>query len=254
MSLDGLRAIARGRASGWSDDDIVARFPEALSVVAPNLDGTRTLPDVGALDVRTHDQLSRREELRLRVRLVHELTRQVVLELGHRLVVRNVLPEPGAVARLDRNSLHRAIRGDVVDFPPVEAPPLPLPSRFRVDDAGGPVPVAGGASASIGAGGGRGQGPVAFDDPREGDVLVVRTLDPGFAPVLPRLAGLVAETGSALSHLAILAREHGVPVVVGYADATTRFAAGEVLLVDGHTGEVQAVGASPVSRTTEGGR
>ena len=47
-----------------------------------------------------------------------------------------------------------------------------------------------------------------------GSVLVVSHLDPRLAPVIPRLAGLVAETGSPLSHLAILAREYGVPTVV----------------------------------------
>jgi pyruvate,water dikinase len=67
---------------------------------------------------------------------------------------------------------------------------------------------------------------------------VVSTLDTGLAPYLGDLAGLVAETGSALSHLAILARELGVPCVVGYAGARERFAPGSALVVDGTTGEV----------------
>ncbi len=78
--------------------------------------------------------------------------------------------------------------------------------------------------------------------PEPGAVLVVRTLDPGLAPLLPRLGGLVAETGSFLSHLAILAREFGVPTVVGVADAVSRFPAGSTVLVDGTTGEVSLVG------------
>jgi pyruvate,water dikinase len=76
--------------------------------------------------------------------------------------------------------------------------------------------------------------------PTPGSVLVVRTLDPGLAPLLPRLGGLVAETGSFLSHLAILAREFGVPTVVGVAGAVDRFPAGTVVVVDGSTGEVTA--------------
>ena len=71
-----------------------------------------------------------------------------------------------------------------------------------------------------------------------GSVLVVGHLDPRLATVIPRLAGLVAETGNALSHLAILAREHRVPVVVGLADATTRFADGDPVVVDGQAGTV----------------
>ncbi|MCA1692578.1 MAG: hypothetical protein LC733_10410 [Actinobacteria bacterium] len=75
-------------------------------------------------------------------------------------------------------------------------------------------------------------------------MLVVRTLDPGLAPWLPHLAGLVSETGSPLSHLAILAREYHVPTAVGVAGALERFLPGTSVIVDGTTGEVTAVGAA----------
>jgi pyruvate,water dikinase len=67
---------------------------------------------------------------------------------------------------------------------------------------------------------------------------VVPTLDPELAVHLPRLAGLIAETGSPLSHLAILARELSVPVVVGVPGATERFPAGTGVEVDGTSGEI----------------
>ena len=72
-----------------------------------------------------------------------------------------------------------------------------------------------------GAGGGTGRGPVRLgDDPPDGAVLRCGCARPGaWPPSSARLAGLVAETGSPLSHLAILARERGVPVVVGYRGA-----------------------------------
>jgi pyruvate,water dikinase len=73
-------------------------------------------------------------------------------------------------------------------------------------------------------------------------VLIVDALDPRLAPFLPELAGLVSETGSALSHLAILAREMHVPAVVGVADARLRFPDGSRLVVDGTTGEVRLSG------------
>ena len=78
-------------------------------------------------------------------------------------------------------------------------------------------------------------------------MLVVRTLDPGLASLLPGLRGLVSETGSVLSHLAILAREFGVPTVVGVEDATTRFPAGTEVVVDGSTGEVSAASSEEVA-------
>jgi phosphoenolpyruvate-protein kinase (PTS system EI component) len=66
-------------------------------------------------------------------------------------------------------------------------------------------------------------------------------LDPRLATVIPRLAGLVAETGSPLSHLAILAREHGIPTVVGHAGATTTYREAQRLEVDGTAGTVRIV-------------
>ena len=77
--------------------------------------------------------------------------------------------------------------------------------------------------------------------PQHGDVLVVRTLDPGLAPLLPTLGGLIAETGNVLSHLAILAREFGVPTVVGVDNALERFPEGTVVVVDGSSGEIAEV-------------
>jgi pyruvate,water dikinase len=61
------------------------------------------------------------------------------------------------------------------------------------------------------------------------------------APFLPGLAGVVSESGSTLSHLAILAREYGVPTVVAAHDALHRFPEGTRLLVDGRTGELSVL-------------
>jgi pyruvate,water dikinase len=70
---------------------------------------------------------------------------------------------------------------------------------------------------------------------------VVRVLEPSLAASLPHVSGLVAETGSTLSHLAILAREVNVPTVVGVEDALQRYPPGTLVLVDGTTGEVQPI-------------
>jgi pyruvate,water dikinase len=79
--------------------------------------------------------------------------------------------------------------------------------------------------------------------PPAGSVLVVRTLAPSLAAHLPSLAGVVAETGSPLSHLAILARELGVPTVVAMQGALDRFPPGTEVLVDGDTGTVEILPA-----------
>ena len=87
----------------------------------------------------------------------------------------------------------------------------PLPSSFQLSDIGRIVRVrmSDEVGGGTGAGGGVASGPVTYDteNPPAGSVLVTTTLQPGLAPLLPRLKGMVAETGSVLSHLAILARE-----------------------------------------------
>lgn len=97
--------------------------------------------------------------------------------------------------------------------------------------------------------GGSGSGPVTYDsvDPPTGSVLVTTTLSPGLGPLLSRLNGIVAETGSVLSHLAILAREARVPTVVGYAGAKDDLPEGAIVHVDGDSGTVTIQGKETTS-------
>jgi phosphohistidine swiveling domain-containing protein len=71
---------------------------------------------------------------------------------------------------------------------------------------------------------------------RRGDVLVTRQTDPGWAPVFCLISGLVIERGGMLSHGAIIAREFGLPCVVGIKDATRRIGHGALVTVDGDRG------------------
>ncbi|MEQ1759538.1 MAG: PEP-utilizing enzyme [Vicinamibacterales bacterium] len=72
----------------------------------------------------------------------------------------------------------------------------------------------------------------------EGEVLVTPSTGPTFNVVLPLLKGLVTERGGALSHAAIVAREYGIPGVVGCRDAASRIKTGMRIGVDGAKGEV----------------
>jgi pyruvate,water dikinase len=74
-----------------------------------------------------------------------------------------------------------------------------------------------------------------------GDVLVTKQTDPGWGPVFPLIAGLVIERGGMLSHGAIIAREFGIPCVVGVKDAMRRIPSGTAVTVDGNRGEVHVV-------------
>lgn len=72
-----------------------------------------------------------------------------------------------------------------------------------------------------------------------GDVLVTKVAGPALSHVLPRVAGVVTERGGSTSHLASLARERGIPMVLGVLGATSRIPDGATVAVDGVAGVVR---------------
>jgi pyruvate,water dikinase len=72
-----------------------------------------------------------------------------------------------------------------------------------------------------------------------GDILVTRVAGPALSHVLPRVAGVVAERGGSTSHLASLARERGIPMVLGVHEATRKIPDGAQISVDGVAGIVR---------------
>jgi pyruvate,water dikinase len=250
-----LAALAAGRAGGGSDAEIASAHPVVLTLSVPAVGRSPAQPPVLALpagDTAVPD-LAAREALRLRARWLHELTARAALEAGRRLVVRGRLAHPLAVRLLALDEVVSALSADAAGPIPLFTrrftPTAPLPAAFRLTPDGTVVAEPGGvATSGRGAGAGRAVGPVHQGpaEPPEGSVLVVSALEPGLAPWLPRLAALVAETGSPLSHLAILAREHHLPVVVGLSGALERFLPGTIVAVDGGSGEVTATPAPEV--------
>jgi pyruvate,water dikinase len=71
-----------------------------------------------------------------------------------------------------------------------------------------------------------------------GEILVARTTNVGWTPLFPRAAAIVTDVGAPLSHAAIVARELGIPAVVGTGTATTRLSTGDRVRVDGARGLV----------------
>ncbi len=72
-----------------------------------------------------------------------------------------------------------------------------------------------------------------------GDILVTKVAGPALSHILPRVAGVVAELGGSTSHLASLARERGIPMVLGVLDATRHIPDGSQVAVDGVAGIVR---------------
>lgn len=85
-----------------------------------------------------------------------------------------------------------------------------------------------------------------------GEILVTSVTNVGWTPLFPRAAAVVTDVGAPLSHAAIVARELGIPVVVGCGDVTTRLATGDRIRVDGAQGTVEIVSASEVAAVERG--
>ena len=92
---------------------------------------------------------------------------------------------------------------------------------------------------------GRATGPVRvirgaddFDTLQPGEILVAPLTAPAWTPLFTKAAAVVTDVGSAASHASIIAREYGIPAVVGCGDATARLRTGMEVTVDGSTGNV----------------
>ena len=85
-------------------------------------------------------------------------------------------------------------------------------------------------------------GPEEFYKFTKGDVLVCKLTDPEWTPLFSLASAVVADTGAELSHAAIVAREYGIPAVLGVGLATAKFKDGDMILVNGNKGEVKKVG------------
>ncbi len=207
-----------------------------------------------------------RERARLKQALLYRRLRRLALQVGERLVQRQILEEPSSTLFLTWDEVQQLLRGDCMlpgtvagiarqraeEIRSLEAVRPPDRIRLRIgeywnsreNDEVGHAP--GVADGGIGVCGGRVRGravvldsPDQFAEVREGDILITCQTDPGWGPVLFLVRGLVMERGGMLSHGAILAREFGIPSVVGLADATKRFATGDHVLVDGDLGIVR---------------
>jgi pyruvate,water dikinase len=76
---------------------------------------------------------------------------------------------------------------------------------------------------------------------REGEILVCPVTAPSWAPVFGKIKAAVSDIGGAMSHAAIVAREYGMPAVVGTGDATKRIRTGDRIRVDGDRGTVRVL-------------
>ena len=213
-----------------------------------------------------HLVLVREEQVR-DLTLAWPVMRRAVIRIGEALVDRGVLEAPDEVFFLTRTealgALDHGVLPDGADVTRRRAlreqqarlvPPLVIGRVNRVlRQMWDAFPRLIGATQSdraivsgAPAAPGRATGPVRvirgaqeFDELRPGEILVAPLTAPAWTPLFTRAAGVVTDVGSAASHASIIAREYGIPAVVGCGDATARLRTGMRVTVDGTTGNVE---------------
>jgi phosphohistidine swiveling domain-containing protein len=220
----------------------------------------------------TQRTIQLRERARLKQALLYSRLRRVALAIGDRLTTAGRLERPEDIFFLTAEEVDLLASGGAM-FPDHVMPLIALRREAHVAlsattppdaialDVGAYLPAhgtdlrattphadAGGPLRGVGACGGSATARAAIlldvtESTRlsAGDVLVTKQTDPGWGPIFPLIAGLVIERGGMLSHGAIIAREFGIPSVVGVKDATRLIAHGASITVDGNRGLVHLI-------------
>jgi rifampicin phosphotransferase len=188
------------------------------------------------------------------------MLRRTLLEAGRRLAVAGVLPNAEDVFHLRLEELEALTGPDrltAVEADRIRSVAMARAAR-RAELAGVPMiaasnlldPAAVGKDALVSgvpASGGRATGPARvirepaeFGTMRSGDVLVCPYTNPAWTPLFQRAVAVVVDSGGVGSHAAIVAREYGIPAVMGTGSATRVVNDGQQITVDGDSGRVTA--------------
>ena len=188
------------------------------------------------------------------------LYKQALLQEAERLVQGGVLHDEEDIFWLTFQELHDVVRTNQVDHQLIHqrqdafqsylalTPPRVLTSAgesvagaYRRDDL--PEGALVGLGVSVGTIEGRARviHDMAEADLEPGDILVTAHTDPSWSPLFVAIAGLVTEVGGQMTHGAVVAREYGLPAVVGVEQATQRIRDGQRIRVHGTDGYVEIV-------------
>jgi pyruvate,water dikinase len=188
----------------------------------------------------------------------YSVYKQALLDEAERLVQAEALADKEDIFYLTFSELHDAVRTHQVDAQLIRqrqdafqtfqtlTPPRVLTSdgeaingAYRRDD----VPAGALIGLAVSAGTVEGRARVILDmaeaDLEAGDILVTAYTDPSWSPLFVTVAGLVTEVGGLMTHGAVIAREYGLPTVVGVANATQQIRDRQRIRVNGTDGYVE---------------
>jgi rifampicin phosphotransferase len=248
----GARRFEQGRQEAWEKEQ------ELLARLGDLPDGERKADETKRMIDRVRTFIGYREYPKYGMVSRYFVYKQALLEEAGRLVQARVLGEKEDIFYLTFQELHDVVRTNHADdqlisqrrdaFRSYQAltPPRVLTSdgevvagAYRRDD----VPIGALVGLPVSAGTIEGRARVirdmAEEDVEPGDILVTAYTDPSWSPLFVAIAGLVTEVGGVMTHGAVIAREYGLPAVVGVEHATRLIRDGQRIRVHGTDGYVQ---------------
>jgi pyruvate,water dikinase len=246
------RRFEQGRKEAWEkEQELLARLRDLP-------DGERKADETKRMIDRVRTFIGYREYPKYGMVSRYFVYKQALLEEAERLVQAHVLREKEDIFHLTFQELHDVVRANQVDdqlirqrkdaFRSYQAlmPPRVLTSDGevvagtyrRVD-----VPAGALVGLAVSAGTVEGRARVILDmaeaDLEAGDILVTAYTDPSWTPVFVAIIGLVTEVGGLMTHGAVIAREYGLPAVVGVENATRLIRDRQRIRVNGTHGYVE---------------
>lgn len=189
------------------------------------------------------------------IRQTHQY-RLIAREIGARLAARGVIDDPDDVFYLVRDELRNppavvkaviARRRAERDRLQTQRPPLNFVGEWTPDVDAGAELTAGESLHGTAVSAGLAKGPVrvltvdSMDELEPGEVLVTAFTDTGWTPFFAYAAAVIVDTGGEMSHAAVVAREFGIPCIVGTLTGSKVLKTGHVVEVDGASGVVTRV-------------
>ncbi len=250
----GARRFEQGRQEAW------AKEQELPARVRDLPDGERKADDTKRMIDRVRTFIGYREYPKYGMVSRYFVYKQALLEEAERLVQARVLREKEDIFYLTFHELHDVVRTNHADDQLISqrknafrshqalTPPRVLTSDGeviagtyrRVD-----VPAGALVGLPVSAGTIEGRARVVLDmaeaDLEAGDILVTAYTDPSWTPVFVAIKGLVTEVGGLMTHGAVIAREYGLPAVVGVEHATQLIRDGQRIRVHGTDGYVETL-------------
>lgn len=241
---------------------------EAEAACRAALAGTKHAERFEQLLALAQEAVPVRNEMVEQFTLAWPVLRQALLGLGSHLVSVGVIGTAADVFHLGRDEIAAAVQGDrsprhdAVEAARAERdrqfhlrPPMALGKAvgpwkkleeaadlFRLPVAEGSDVVVRGVPSGAGLATGKVRvvrGPDDFDSFEPGEVLVATATAPAWTPLFAMAAAVVTDSGSPFAHAAVVAREFGIPAIVGTGDATVVLASGDHVRVDGDRGTVE---------------